>query len=348
MSVLSITQLEKRNGNTVLFPPFDLHLQHGEAAAIHCNAEIGFQLIQMMIGKSSLSGGEILLFGSPLNLHYKHLSNRVGLAFLNDRMYERLTTKDYLRLFKGLYGISTDIDKILQMVGLQENRSKSIKKLTYSEIKRLNIARAIIHQPDLIILEEPDQNVDLESKIIIKKIIDYLVTQDKTILLTTSNLESAISLAHTVYHLNETGLKKQEIVEEGTERNEHDGPSRETSDDIISQPIQFNKIPAKVNDKLILFDPTEIDYIESHDGISHLFIKGETFPCSFTLNELHDRLHAFGFFRCHRSYIVNLQKVREIITWTRNSYSLVLDDVKKSSIPLSKGKMNELKQIIGM
>ena len=47
----------------------------------------------------------------------------------------------------------------------------------------------------------------------------------------------------------------------------------------------------------------------------------------------------FGFFRCHRSYIVNLQKVREVITWTRNSYSLILENKEKTSIPLSKAKM---------
>ena len=66
------------------------------------------------------------------------------------------------------------------------------------------------------------------------------------------------------------------------------------------------------------------------------------------MNELEERLLPYGFFRCHRSYIVNLQKVREVITWTRNSYSLVLDDRAKSNIPLSKGKMAELKEMIGL
>ena len=80
----------------------------------------------------------------------------------------------------------------------------------------------------------------------------------------------------------------------------------------------------------------------------HLHINGEEFPTTFTMNELEERLQHFGFFRCHRSYIVNLQKVREVITWTRNSYSLILDDEKKSNIPLSKSKMAELKVMLGL
>ena len=99
---------------------------------------------------------------------------------------------------------------------------------------------------------------------------------------------------------------------------------------------------------MILFDPPEIDYIESSEGQSHIFIRGESFPTMFTLHELEDRLHYFGFFRCHRSYIVNLQKVREVITWTRNSYSLILDDKNTTSIPLSKTKMTQLKDMLGL
>ena len=99
---------------------------------------------------------------------------------------------------------------------------------------------------------------------------------------------------------------------------------------------------------MVLFDPPEIDYIESYDGQANIYVKGEAFPGNFTLSHLEERIHHYGFFRCHRSYIVNLQKVREVITWTRNSYSLVLDDQEKSSIPLSKTKMAELKDMLGL
>ena len=102
----------------------------------------------------------------------------------------------------------------------------------------------------------------------------------------------------------------------------------------------MKKLSSLIRLKLIISKAT----MDSH----HLHIKGEGFPTTFTLNELEERLQHFGFFRCHRSYIVNLQKVREVITWTRNSYSLILDDEKKSNIPLSKTKMAELKGMLGL
>ncbi len=168
-----------------------------------------------------------------------------------------------------------------------------------------------------------------------------------------------------VYRLNEEGLKKIEVTDEtekpegqytDQEANEeagapqavHSKEETERSPLLSNKQIRFEKIPAKINDKMILFDPPEIDFIESNEGISHLHVKGEVFPCSITLNELTDRLRPFGFFRCHRSYIVNLQKVREVITWSKNSYSLILEDAKKSSVPLSKGKLNELKETLGI
>ncbi|WP_313532743.1 LytTR family DNA-binding domain-containing protein [Exiguobacterium profundum] len=112
--------------------------------------------------------------------------------------------------------------------------------------------------------------------------------------------------------------------------------------------VRFEKIPTKVNEKIILIDPPEIDFIESQDGQSILHSQSDQFPSVFTMNELETRLTPYGFFRCHRSYLVNLQRVREVITYTKNSFSLVLDDSEKTTIPLSKTKMAELKTMMGL
>ncbi|MDG0873430.1 LytTR family transcriptional regulator DNA-binding domain-containing protein [Paenibacillus thiaminolyticus] len=98
----------------------------------------------------------------------------------------------------------------------------------------------------------------------------------------------------------------------------------------------------------MLIDPLEMIYIESQDRVAHLHVQSGDYPCSMTLQELEQKLKPFGFFRCHRSYLVNLQRVREVIIWSRNSYSLVLDDEKKSTVPLSKSKYEEMKAIMGI
>ena len=380
MALLQIKQIEKNKGNTIIFPKIDLDIHKGEVTAIQCNNEVGKQLIMMIIGETPISNGEVLLEGLPLNRHFKSLSNRVGLFLLDDALYDRLTPREYLTFFKHLYNVDIELDSLIQKVSLAEKERTRINKLSYSEKKRLQLARVILHQPDLLLMEEPDQNIDIESKIIMQRVLEEFKGLGKAILITTNNFESAISMTNTVYRLNDEGLKKMDVVDEekitlnpieiedqtvdsllleNTELSIDEiasSTSGEVEDEIVQavdeataihRPLRFEKIPAKVNEKIILFDPTEIVFVESNEGVSNLHVNGEVFPCSITLNDLSERLQPFGFFRCHRSYIVNLQKVREVITWTRNSYSLILEDSKKSSVPLSKGKLNELKYIIG-
>ena len=107
----------------------------------------------------------------------------------------------------------------------------------------------------------------------------------------------------------------------------------------------INKISVTYQEKNFLFNPEEIDYIEANDGQVFVYVQREQYAGAFRMGELEERLGKFGFFRCHRSYIVNMQKVRELVKWTRNSYSLKLAGYPKTDIPLSKAKISELKSM---
>ena len=71
----------------------------------------------------------------------------------------------------------------MQSVGLLDKLNVKVEKLSFSEKRRLHIGRVMIHNPDLIILEEPEQNVDIESTVIIRKAIMKMKEQGKAILL---------------------------------------------------------------------------------------------------------------------------------------------------------------------
>ncbi|MFD3446648.1 LytTR family transcriptional regulator DNA-binding domain-containing protein [Microbacteriaceae bacterium 4G12] len=333
MTILELKQLTKAN----VMPAINLQIEKGQCVAIQCNNHIGNTLLQLIIGAIPPSSGNVLFCGNELSAA---ASAKVGTFLLSDKPYERMKVKDYLLFFQRLYNAKESIDEIIQRIGLLDKQNVKIKRLTPSEQRRLQLGRAVLHHPELVILEEPEQNVDIQSTIIIRNLIARLKEENKTVLITTSFLEAALSITDDVYVLNEDGLKKVEAQME----------EQEEIEDVLEivRPLKFERIPAKVNDKLILFDPTEIHFIESSEGTSHIHVREGSFACTLTLSELQEKLQGFGFFRCHRSYLVNLQRVREVITWTRNSYSLILDDERKSSIPLSKGRMDELKDIIGL
>ena len=110
--------------------------------------------------------------------------------------------------------------------------------------------------------------------------------------------------------------------------------------------IVVDKIPAKKGDSVYLLNPSEIDYAESMDGKVELYVQQAGYSCAGTLDELESKLARYGFYRCHRSYLVNMQKVREVVKWTRNSYALRLVG-GEADIPLSKGRVEEMRSLYG-
>ncbi len=258
--------------------------------------------------------------------------------YREDGMYERLTVKEYLSFIKGLHHSSESIDHFIQLLGLEMHLKTKISKLSNSEKQRLRFINSIIDDHNINIFEEPFQNIDEHSKKILLNVFHQLKEKGKLLIILSSNMEDLLVSCDSVNRLNADGLHLIDIQE--------DTNSNQSTNDITH--IRFEKIPTKLNDKIILFNPPEIDYIESVEGEVSVYVGGDSYPCSLTLNDLEIKLTPFGFFRCHRSYIVNLQKVREIITWTRNSYSLSLNTKEESVVPLSKNKLVELKRIIGI
>lgn len=343
--VLHFDQAEKQLYDSIVFPSFSLAIEAGIITAIHSNVNIRQQLMELLMGNCSLSAGDITVLGQSLSKK----TSGIGLFFLEAGFYERLDVQETIRFYHQLYNSSETWNRVIELVQLESKRRTKVEKLTYSEKKRLQLACLYLQNPEVYVLEEPDQNLDNESKRIFLSVLKELQEQGKSILLLTGNMESAVTLGDKVYRLDDKGLLAVEIADEETVEEAPALPETETLSAVENiKPIRFEKIPTKVNEKIILFDPPEIDYIESSDGQSFLHINGEAFPSFFTLNDLENRLLPYGFYRCHRSYIVNLQKVREVITWTKNSYSLVLDDADKSKIPLSKTKMANLKEVLGL
>lgn len=329
----------KKLGKTNQLPMIQLEIEKEQCVVLQCNHHTAKVLHSIIIGREKASTGTVLFDGQPLQ---KKDYKRIGFCFLEDEAYERLTVNRYLKFIADLYEGAESITEVAQQVGLLDRLNIKIEKLSFSEKRRLHIGRIMIHNPDLVIFEEPEQNVDTESTIIIRKALIRLKEEGKAIFITSAFLSDALSLTEDVYVLSQDGVKKIEIEQE-------DGEEVSTENVVQMTPqMKLERIPAKVNDKIILLDPTEIHFIETQNGTTHIHTRDGAFTCALTLSELEERLKAFGFFRCHRSYLVNLQRVREVITWTRNSFSLILDDERKSSIPLSKGRMEELKGVIGM
>ncbi len=330
-----------------------IEAESGQCTVIQCHHDKGRIFIRSIRGEGEDSVCRVTYRGQPVLVTNGSSAAAVGFSFLDDGWYERLQVREYLLFWAEVYECQADIDERLNAIGLLGKAHERIAKLSYSEKRLLGFARSVLHDPQLVIWEDPEQNLDLESCMRVRKMIAELLHKDKAVLLTCSTMEQALSLSNRIFHLTGSGLTPV-VVQEQAELNEPDNGADDIEEDDRAKSgywpdtAKLAKLMVKTQDKYVFLDPREMTYIESSEGVTLLYMKDGSLACAWTLSELEEKLKPFRFYRCHRSYLVNLDAVSELIVWSRNSYSLVLSDDKKSRIPLSKGKFEELKTIVSL
>jgi len=253
--------------------------------------------------------------------------------------YLQLTVEELITFLINVSERDERAAQLLDYFALQDERKVKIRQLSPSKRTYVTLLRVYFAYQPTLVLEEPYFFLEEQDRRQLKRILDDLAV-GKRILILTSNVEDALISCDHIYRLDKLGLHPLDIRD--AEDSKPEAAEQEQPN------ITLQKINTKKNGKIILFDPPEIDYIESVEGSILVHVDGENYECALTLTELEQRLANFGFFRCHRSYIVNLQKVREIITWTKNSYSLRLSTGKAAVVPLSRSKLQELKALLSL
>lgn len=257
----------------------------------------------------------------------------VGAVLQNEGYYDYMTVYSYLKLFEGLSGSDVTLDSAVRTMHLDGFLYCKIKSLTPSQKYRVSSAREIIMDRDILFLQEPVLGTDRDSVQPMIQWIESCGDQGKKVITTSQSLKHVYMLPGRHFFVDEEHA--EELPENIFLKQEQSGP------------YMAEKIPARMGDKILLFDPDEIDYIESMQGKNYLHVRQARFQCSMTMDELCSKLKKFGFFRSHRSYIVNMQRVSEVMKWTKNSYSLRMKGGEEENIPLSKGRIEELKEYYG-
>jgi len=119
-----------------------------------------------------------------------------------------------------------------------------------------------------------------------------------------------------------------------------------------SQKPQSSKILIKAVGRLFLVDQKDICYASIEDGVITVVTSGPTgmegqSNCR-TLEELLDSLDPNLFWRAHRSYLVNINRIKEVVPWFKSSYQLRMDDKKQTEIPVSRAQTRRLRELFGL
>lgn len=116
----------------------------------------------------------------------------------------------------------------------------------------------------------------------------------------------------------------------------------------IPAPVTIDRIPVEKQGKTLLIPPEEIIYAYIMKNNVYVKTFQNTYLTRFPLKELQKRLNTKNFFRTHRCYIVNLNKVEEIIPFFNGTFTLVVGDIKHSEVPVSRNQTRKLKRLLGL
>lgn len=105
------------------------------------------------------------------------------------------------------------------------------------------------------------------------------------------------------------------------------------------------RINLRKNENIIVTDVNDIYYAEASEKVTVVYTKSEEYMMPMSISDFHDKLPQDTFFRCHRSYTVNLSKIHEIVPWFNHTYLVRLKDMK-AEIPVSRSKAKAFRQLM--
>jgi ABC-2 type transport system ATP-binding protein len=194
--MIEADNLRRTFGDLLAVAGISFSVQHGEIfGLLGSNGAGKTTTIRMLTGQIDPSGGRATVAGCDVVKDRGRLKELVGVVFEEQNLYERLSARDNLRFNCWLYNLpESRIDEVLDLVGLRERAKDRVRTLSDGMKQRLMIARALLHRPPVLFLDEPTRGLDPIAARGVRATIEELRQEATTILLTTHLLEEADQL----------------------------------------------------------------------------------------------------------------------------------------------------------
>ncbi|MGA8761781.1 MAG: response regulator [Candidatus Sulfotelmatobacter sp.] len=213
------------------------------------------------------------------------------------------------------------------------------------------------HNPDLVFLDV--QMPGLDGFGVIKKLLDKKIPLPKIVFATAFDQYAVKAFeVNAVDYLLKPFDKKRvaQSVQRARAQQDANGMPAEKIENLLrmlqSQKPQTSKILLKAVGRMFLVDQKDICYASIEDGVITVATAGgsgmEGQSNCRTLEELFESLDGNLFWRAHRSYLVNINRIREVVPWFKSSYQLRMDDKKQSEIPVSRAQTKRLRELFGL
>lgn len=223
-TAIAIKNLTKHYGDLQALDNVSFEVKRGDFFAfLGANGAGKTTTINALTGLSNFETGEVKVFGYDTKLEYVQSRRLVGLCAQEFNFDPFLTIHQLLVYQAGYFGIlpraaSRRADELLERFQLTDKRNAKHRALSGGMKKRLLLCRALIHEPEILILDEPTAGCDLELKFLIWDYLTQLNKEGKTIFLTTHYMEEAERLCKTIGILNHGRIvrigEKKEVLQD--------------------------------------------------------------------------------------------------------------------------------------
>lgn len=216
--IIETQHLTKRYGEQIIVEDINLHVKQGRIYGLLGKNGAGkTTIMKMLLGLTPISTGNAYLFQQDIRKNRKAIYPRVGALIEGPGFYPNLTGRENLEVFAKLRGTTDDkaVQRALEIVGLPYKDKKTFAHYSMGMKQRLGIACAVLHDPELLILDEPTNGLDPVGIAEIRKFLKELcAVHGKTLLLSSHILSEIAVLADDVGIIDNGRLLEERTMEE--------------------------------------------------------------------------------------------------------------------------------------
>jgi len=196
---IHVENLTKRYGDLTAVNDISFTVKRGEIFAfLGPNGAGKTTTVEILVGLRKPTSGGAHVLGFDIAKEQKEIKKRIGVLPQSFNTYDRLTVKENIEYFSGVFDSRPDVDGLIKLVDLDDKKKEQFKNLSGGLKQRLGIAVALVNDPEIVFLDEPTSGLDPKARHGVWRLIDDLHHKGKTVFLTTHYMEEAEALADRV------------------------------------------------------------------------------------------------------------------------------------------------------
>ena len=204
--MIKITGLIKQYGLNPVLRGINLHVQSGEfVTLVGPNGAGKSTLMRIVATLLRPDQGEVEVGGWPLSSHAHKVRRHIGLVSHQSLLYQDLTAAENLTFFARLYGLDNGEERVqqaLKVVGLRARQRDPVSSFSRGMTQRLTIARATLHEPEVLLLDEPYTGLDQDAVALLDRLLLREKERGRTILMITHDLTHSLTVSDCILFLH--------------------------------------------------------------------------------------------------------------------------------------------------